>query len=444
MPNGTYNLKGFWDEDEIQYITLAVTFCKNSTENNNSCLSQKEIEHYFLEEDRYLSVFLNDINIDASNPVRRPFTKKMTTFYFLIDVNLRKSYEVFLKETTLSTTEGFLFQQTFIDKTFQFDSLTTDINTLSEESKNIGFIDICSSSVQTTINRKYQDLQEAFSNISGILNCIIFLALMLSNFENNFNVIKELTSSLYVFQDLSKLNENKCNKEKMKSENIKSSGIKKFFFKKQDGSDSIEELPKKKKESLNGLRENPPAKESLSRSRTKIQISRIFGRVSMNSSPASNIDSFSFFKKLQKKFEFGFLNYIKMMFKFKNLYLSSEEKLFLKAEKEIKSEMNIIEILKKLQEIEKLKKILLDSDELYLFDLLDKPYIFLEKHELNNNTGKVEFRRCSRMINHSKKKIFTKNEIQNHYNEVKKDGSAIGKKILKLIDGDVIKFLDDN
>ena len=384
------------------------------------------------------------MNIDASNPGRSPFTEKLATFYCLIDIHLRKSYEVFLKETTLLTTEGFLFQETFIDKTFQFDSFTTDINTLSKGSKNVGFINFCSSNVQTTINRKYQDLQEAFSNISAILNCIIVLALTLSNFENEFHVIKELTRNLYVFQDLSKLKETQKDKVKTKNKNVnnESPEIPKFFFREKTSNSIVpKELKSKKTKLLSFIRENPP-EESLNKAR--MIINKIFGNISLNSSPMSNKNSFSFFKKLQKKFEFGFLNYIKMMFKFKNIRLSLEEKLFLKAEKELKSEMNITEILKKLQEIEKLKKILLNSDELYLFDLLDKPYIFLQKNELNIKAGKVEFRRCSRMTNPLKEKNFFKNEIQDHYMEVKKAESAIGKKILKLIDEDVVKFLDEN
>lgn len=436
MPNGSYNIKGFWDEDEIQYLTFEIFFCKNTTENNNICLPQNEIENYFLEKDRFLSFFINDINIDVSNPNRKPFTEKFTTFYFLIDINLRKSYEVFLKETNLFTTEGFIFQETSVDKTFQFDSIATDINTLTKSSKNVGFINFCSSNVQTTIDRKYQDLQEAFSNFSGILNCIIFLALTLSNFENEFNVIKELIRNLYVFQDLSQLKELKQDKEKKKNDSVKSSPKSNF---KDCHSNSL--VPKELIQNKNKML---PAKTSLPSSTKR---SRFIEKISLNStSSPSNKDSFSVFKKLQKNFEFGFFKYLKMMLKFKNISLSLEEKLFLKAEKEIKSEMDIIEILKKLQELEKLKKILLDSNELYLFELLDKPYIFLEKSELNINdkAEKVEFRRLSTMTNHSKKINFSKNEIYDHYMKVKKSGSMIGQKILKLIDGDVIKFLDEN
>ena len=95
---------------------------------------------------------MNDINIDASNATRMPFTKKLSTFYFLIDYKLRKSYEVLLKEADLITTEGFLFQQTTSESTYQLDSIIFDLNTFDDNyrnSSNIGFVDFLASNIKT-------------------------------------------------------------------------------------------------------------------------------------------------------------------------------------------------------------------------------------------------------------------------------------------------------
>ena len=393
LPKGNYNISGFWDEEELYYLNYELNFCENTTENNNHCLPQEEIFQYFLEKDRYLSFFINDVNIDASNAISRPFTSKMSTIYFIVDIKLRKSYEVFLKQTNLITTEGFLIQEEKIESTFQLDSINKDLNTFNSGSYNVGFVTFLSSDLQTDIKRKYSDLQEAFSNMSGILNCILALGFILSNIENNFRTVRVLTNNLFTFQDPSMIGNKKTkiqkkkegnemiNEKKGKKEEIKL--IQELFLKKKSVL-----IPKTEKIFISEKKEFQP-QTSLSSLRNKMQ-EKIPQKISFLNQylkfkpyaksdlniPIQRIESFEFFKQSQNKFEFGFFKFLKIMTKCKRFFLTNQEKLFLKAEHEIKCEMDIIEILKKLQDIERLKKILLNKNEHFLFDLLDKLIYF--------------------------------------------------------------------
>ena len=383
----------------------------------------------------------------------------MTTFYFIVDIQLRKNYEVFLKQTNLITTEGFLFQEEKKDSTFQLDSMTSDVNTFNPESNNLGFVNFLSSNLQTDIKRKYSDLQEAFSNMSGILNCIIALGLIISNIENNFRIVRELTSNLFVFQDLSMIGKNK--KEIVKKKEINQTmEEKKFneeqnktnqeiFFKKKSvltpKTETIfinEKKDLKPQTSLSSLMDKKeiktPAKSNFFKQFTKFTTSS----KSEFDIPIQRMESFESFKESQKKFEFGFLKYLKIMTKCKSLFLTNEEKLFLKAEKEIKRKMDVVEILRKLQDIEKLKKILLNKNEQFLFNLLDKPYIFLDKDELNDRKSK-NLRRIFSWTNKNAKNDYKKNEIWENYKLMKASGSEIGQRILNLIDRDVMKFIEN-
>lgn len=154
-----------------------------------------------------------------------------------------------------------------------------------------------------------------------------------------------------------------------------------------------------------------------------------------------NLENFERFKNGKQKFNFGFMDYIKMKLKFKKTSLKNEEKLFMKSQQQIFFEMDIIHILRKIQEIEKLKKILLNKNEQYLFDLLDKPFIHLEKQELRGETEGIDFKRKSIMVNSFKNLDFKKEQIIENYRKVKNSQSVVGNRLLKLMDQDVFMFV---
>ena len=62
-------------------------------------------------------------------------------------------------------------------------------------------------------------------------------------------------------------------------------------------------------------------------------------------------------------YKLGYLNYLFIIIKLKKYCLCKNEKLFLEGEKCIQKEMDIFYILKKLQEIEKLKQIILNKNQ---------------------------------------------------------------------------------
>ena len=71
---------------------------------------------------------------------------------------------------------------------------------------------------------------------------------------------------------------------------------------------------------------------------------------------------------------------------------TEKERLITKAEKIYQKELDVINILKKLHEIENLKLLLLDENQLVLFNYLTKPYISLTKN--NDEEIKRRFSEC--------------------------------------------------
>ena len=117
----------------------------------------------------------------------------------------------------------------------------------------------------------------------------------------------------------------------------------------------------------------------------KSMISRRDGRQPTISRKIQNLEKLDEFQKNSSKisqFNFNLFDYLKMNIKFVfRMPLNEKEKLFLKGSKVYDNELDIVHILKKLQEFEKLKIILLNEEQRILFNLIGKPLIYLEDNE---------------------------------------------------------------
>ena len=69
---------------------------------------------------------------------------------------------------------------------------------------------------------------------------------------------------------------------------------------------------------------------------------------------------------------------------------SKKSKLIQQAEKKFKVEMDIVNILTKVHEIKKIKMLILDSDQLVLFNYSAKPLIYPDDNEIEDNLKLVE------------------------------------------------------
>ena len=78
--------------------------------------------------------------------------------------------------------------------------------------------------------------------------------------------------------------------------------------------------------------------------------------------------------------KFNFFDFLKLtlksIFRIKKTFV---EKLFLRSRKIFEKEIDIVKILKRIQDIEKLKYLLMSEKQIALFDVLEKPMIYLDE-----------------------------------------------------------------
>ena len=124
-------------------------------------------------------------------------------------------------------------------------------------------------------------------------------------------------------------------------------------------------------------------------------------------------------------------------------------KLYTKASDDLLKYINIMELVQMLQQVEKLKVIMLNKNQLALFNFLSKPLISLEKpsdpvpndSETDNSGTKVS--RMMRYMQGGNMKEHCK-DIISYYNDLLESGnySEIDKKLFELLDDDFRTVID--
>lgn len=113
-----------------------------------------------------------------------------------------------------------------------------------------------------------------------------------------------------------------------------------------------------------------------------------------------------------------------------------KEKLFLKAEKIYESEVDVVNILQRLQNLEKLKLILLNEKQISLFNLMAKPMIYSEKSETKEGGYYM-----SEMISATVKKENLKYALE-YYEKLGMTGNLneIDQRLFNLLDQNIKEF----
>lgn len=139
-----------------------------------------------------------------------------------------------------------------------------------------------------------------------------------------------------------------------------------------------------------------------------------------------------------KNLNFGIFKYLILKLKgcFPCLKLKYDEQLFEKSEKVYEKELDFIEILKKLQEFENLKKILLNPKQLILFNFLAKPLLHIGENL--NNVQSINSINLNN-INMSKKEL--KMALDYYQNQKKFNNfTEIDERLLILFNEDIKKL----
>ena len=445
LPSEGFKIEGYWNENNITYLYVNLNKCQNSSENNNSCKSDEEINQFI--DDKYINMYIRSPNVDNGN-FEQPFMPELQIYYQQLSSKLYKYIEFYLQKTTVSNDVGWFFQSlvkiqdTVIGKVYYDSAFYTYTNIFYS-------VSLYSGERETIISRKYQKIQDILAQFAGVCNCLMLIGFFCVKIENGFHLKYLSMNKLYNFpnMDLDKSqNSKKTNNSENNEKNSKKNRQQILFGVETSKMNIVNSSESKCEFELNSSLK--PIK------RGKSIKQRIFDIMSFQrwelikklkeKFPDDNLRKYKNLKLKKHHLKFSFWEYLKLAFKGKKIGLSERDKLFIEGEMKIEREMDIINIVKRFQDVENLKKILLNEKQLYLFEFLSKPMICLR-------TEKARASRKELLIESSQKiNPQNKNENDNYkmylliYKELKnnENKSIVDQKLLNLLDDDILQVLD--
>lgn len=421
LENKELALEGYMDESSFKFLMITLNICNNLT-SNGTCKSPEEIKSFF--KSKILSIGYSNAEINAKN-YENPFNLIIDPSVISLDYSFSKTNYVFLKKAEVMTDDGWLFPSLRIESNFMFDRSKLDLELRDNASDPLVKWYFYASKNKTFCDRKYQKLPEIIAYVVGMANFLMIICLLITNLFTYVSNLKFMLNKLYYFESILKTNKDKDKEihQNTKNESIvkKNENLIKANIDLSEISIDSKELEsqtdtnKRLKElKLSNFSPKTSKKNKLQmtlelKSQTKIK-AQDSSEISIISSPKNTIpinlplkpentntknnsnESPPVFNNIKDNTEansvnslnISFYEYLKFLlhkifFCFKN----KNDLRIGKAEKIFRKEMDVINIVKKIHDIENLKLLLLDEDQLILFNYLRKPLINLDKNRDN-------------------------------------------------------------
>lgn len=410
-----FTTEGFFDEKTVKFLSIDFILCDNST-SNITCKSFEEMKAKL--NGMTLNIFFMDATIDSldyQNPIKYSVVNK----YLYIDLEFHKNFELYFQNINLKSDDGILFDEISEKNEISYISETTDFSSVSKEdliTPRLSFQIFSSKKVQN-IERKYTKVSDLLAKLGGVMQGLVIMCYFFVYIEHSLFLKNTVLNSLYMFQ-INKKDKTPSNI----GNNINRSSIMPKLL-------SSKETPKKIEMFSSNITLESNQVKRVSRLTTFFaRMKKVLDLQNYKDNPPNS-----------QKLNFGLIKYLILKWKelFFCLKLNFEEEMFKKSEKIYEKELDFIDIIKKLQEFEKLKKIILNPNQLTLFNFLAKPLLHLNSGINKNSTmNSINLNVMEKRRNEEIKNAFS------HYENLKSSDklSEIDQRILCLLNDDIKNY----
>ena len=207
--NSSYCLKDFnfnltfaggYKYERMTYIRIRIYPCVNNTENNNTCKSQDEIDHYM--SSGYFSILLKDFGLNPSN-YSFPVLPTLQDLYTTIDKKLYRNYILNFGVTEIHTDSGLLNENTNIKKYLQFRKELQTFTFRDEQDyysgKSVILVQLKLDDTIVIQRRSYTKLSDMFSRIGGYMQLLNTVFILLASIINKLNCEIKILNSIFKF-----------------------------------------------------------------------------------------------------------------------------------------------------------------------------------------------------------------------------------------------------
>lgn len=192
----SFNLNGSWTENYLSRIKFVVNRCKNTTNSATICKSD-EIITKKIQDDVYFNIYTEDNSVNTEN-FAEPFSNYIKDIYWLLDNNLGKHAEVFLKKVSVETDSGIFLSSKNTDFMHKFEHYDLDVvsnlNPINRTYPLMKLILYASAHTQL-IKRVYPKIQMVAAEVSGIVKIASIVIMSLLSVYTSYSLTIYLIKS---------------------------------------------------------------------------------------------------------------------------------------------------------------------------------------------------------------------------------------------------------
>ena len=355
--NLSIQVEGSYSSSEFSYFWIKLSKCQNSTE--ITCFSDQKIDTVFNEIGRvYLNVYFSN-NIISANDFNEPVSSFLDDrIYVMIDRNSYKEKNVFFNQNKILTDTSLI--NTDIEEeleTFNYENIYDEtilqIDNSQKNGANITYAGIFfrSNRIGKNYVRTFEKIGKFIGYLGGFWSLLYLFFSVLAKNYNRYKLLLKMANSLYNFSDSRRLENQK------KPPNNKANVVTQFSEQKKE----IKEL-----------------------SQSEIFHQNIKAFLEKN----QGIKLKTTFRSFLKSNFIGLIQFFGCFLK-RRSGLFEKEKLRQQALFSVQKDTDIIHLLTKIKEIEKLKTLLLNPSQRKIFDFFSKEKLTKkgkEKHDMSRST----------------------------------------------------------
>ena len=200
LKNFNLTLTGGFQYEKMSYITIKIFPCKNTTENNNHCKPQKDIDYYLA--NGYFSILLKNFALYPSN-FAFPVIPTLKDLFTTIGKKFYRYLIIKFGDTEIYTDTGLFNENQHLEKYLQFREETQTISIVDEEhyksGKELCLVLLKLDDIIFIQKRKYTKISEIFSRIGGSMQLIYTIFSLLSLLINKFDSELKIINSIFNF-----------------------------------------------------------------------------------------------------------------------------------------------------------------------------------------------------------------------------------------------------
>ena len=191
---------GGYKYERMTYIRIRIYPCVNSTENNNSCKSQEEIDNYM--SSGFFSIILKDFGLNPSN-YSFPVVPTLQDLYTTIDKKIKKNYILNFGITEIQTDKGIVNENIKVKKYLQYRKELQTFTFRDEQDyysgKSVILVQLKLDDTIHVQKRSYIKISDVFSRIGEYMQLLNTVFLLLTSIVNKLHSELKIINSIFSF-----------------------------------------------------------------------------------------------------------------------------------------------------------------------------------------------------------------------------------------------------